>query len=133
MTVTMQQRQIGIPAVEGKLILVIDDYHLISSLEIHQAILLGVITRKVAFWLMPLVLFTGTAVATITPSAVMPGIVRLAHFIELGFSMIVVGLFMVWFFVRDKAPQGENQCAKNSAWPSLGCGFWQRHLVCSSI
>jgi hypothetical protein len=30
----------------------------------------------------------------------MPGIVRLAHFIELGFSMIVVGLFMVWLFVK---------------------------------
>jgi hypothetical protein len=72
-------------------------------------ILLGARTRKVAFWLMPLVLFTGTAVALITPSAVMPGIVRLAHFIELGFSMIVVGLFMVWLFVKDKATQGENQ------------------------
>jgi hypothetical protein len=68
-------------------------------------ILMGARTRKVAFWLMPLVLFTGTAGALITPSAVMPGIVRLAHFIELGFSMIVVGLFMVWFFVRDKASQ----------------------------
>jgi hypothetical protein len=68
-------------------------------------ILLGAITRKVAFWLMPLVLFTGTAVAVITPSAVMPGIVRFAHFIELGFSMIVVGIVMVWLFVRDKASQ----------------------------
>jgi hypothetical protein len=72
-------------------------------------ILMGARNRKVAYWLMPLVLFTGTAIAVITPSAVMPGIVRLAHFIELGFSMIVVGLFMVWLFVKDKATQGENQ------------------------
>lgn len=71
-------------------------------------VLLGAKTRKVAFWLMPLVLFNGTAMEHIMPSAVLPGGVRLAHFIELGFSMIVIGLFMVWFFVRDKAPQGEN-------------------------
>lgn len=64
-------------------------------------ILFGAKTRKQAYWLMPLVLFAGTAVATIIPSAVMPGIVRLAHFIELGFSMIVVGVFMAWFFVKD--------------------------------
>ena len=64
-------------------------------------ILLGAKTRKVAFWLMPLVLFNGTAMEHMLPSAVLPGGVRLAHFIELGFSMIVVGLFMVWFFVKD--------------------------------
>lgn len=83
-------------------------------------ILLGARTRKVAFWLMPLVLFTGTAVSVITPSAVMPGIVRLAHFIELGFSMIVVGLFMVWLFVKDAdepAPEvvGQTQSAPVSS------------------
>jgi hypothetical protein len=72
-------------------------------------ILLAARTRKVAFWLMPLVLFTGTAVATITPSAVMPGIVRLAHFIELGFSMTVVGIFMVWLFLKDNVISGENK------------------------
>jgi hypothetical protein len=71
-------------------------------------ILLGARTRKVAFWLMPLVLFNGTAMEHIMPSAVLPGGVRLAHFIELGFSMIVVSLFMVWFFLKDKTAQGKN-------------------------
>ncbi|MBN1536680.1 MAG: hypothetical protein JW908_08115 [Anaerolineales bacterium] len=71
-------------------------------------ILLGVRTRKQAFWLMPLVLFTGTAVSLITPSAFLPGIVRLAHFIELTFSMLIVGWFMVWLFVKDKKSQGKN-------------------------
>jgi hypothetical protein len=65
-------------------------------------VLLGVRTRKQAYWLLPLVLFTGTAVSLITPSAFLPGIVRLAHFIELTFSMIVIGLFMVWFFLKEK-------------------------------
>ena len=79
-------------------------------------ILLGAKTRKQAFWLMPLVLFTGTAMAMITPSAFMPGIVRFAHFIELGFSMIVVGLFMVWLFVKNadehiEAPIQQTQSA----------------------
>jgi hypothetical protein len=70
-------------------------------------ILLGAKTRKQAFWLMPLVLFTGTAVSLIVPSAFLPGIVRLAHFIELTFSMIVVGVFMVWWFVKDKGLVGK--------------------------
>ena len=65
-------------------------------------VLLGVRTRQQAWWLMPLMLFTGTAVSLITPSAFLPGIVRFAHFIELSFSMIVVGLFMVWLFLREK-------------------------------
>ena len=55
-----------------------------------------------ALWLAPLALFTGTAVACILPSAVMPGMVRLGHFIELGFSMTVVGVFMVWLFLKEK-------------------------------
>jgi hypothetical protein len=71
-------------------------------------LLLGIKTRKQAFWLVPLILFTGTAVAVITPSAFMPGIVRLAHFIELGFSMTVVGLSMVWLFLTDRVTLGEN-------------------------
>ena len=49
----------------------------------------------------PLMLFNGTAMEHIMPSAVLPAMVRLAHFIELGFSMIVVGLFMVWLFIKD--------------------------------
>jgi hypothetical protein len=70
-------------------------------------VLLGAKTRRTAFWLMPLVLFNGTAMEHMLPSAVLPGIVRLAHFIELGFSMLVVGWFMVWFFVKDKTePRG---------------------------
>lgn len=64
-------------------------------------ILLGARTRKQAFWLMPLMLFAATALEHIIPSAILPGIVRFAHFIELGFSMIVVGLFLVWLFVKD--------------------------------
>ena len=72
-------------------------------------ILLEAKTRRTAFWLMPLVLFNGTALEHMLPSAVLPGIVRLAHFIELGFSMIVVGWFMVWFFVRDKATLRGNE------------------------
>jgi hypothetical protein len=71
-------------------------------------ILMGARNRKIAVWLMPLVLFNGTAMEHIMPSAVFPGMVRLAHFIELAFSMIVVGLFMVWFFVREKSVLGEN-------------------------
>lgn len=65
-------------------------------------ILAGAKTRKQAFFLAPLILFTGTAMAVMVPSAVMPGIVRLAHFIELGFSMIVVGIVMVWLFMKKK-------------------------------
>lgn len=69
-------------------------------------LLRGVANRQQAFWLMPLVLFTGTAVAVIVPSAMMPGFIRGPHFIELGFSMIVVGLFMAWLFVKDNKPIG---------------------------
>ena len=64
-------------------------------------ILLGTKSRKQALWLLPLVLVTGTAVACITPNTIMPPIVRLGHFIELGFSMTVVGVFMVWLFVKE--------------------------------
>jgi hypothetical protein len=71
-------------------------------------ILLGAKTRKVAFWLMPLMLFNATAMEHMLPSAVLPGGVRLAHFIELGFSMIVVGLFMVWLFIKDEDTYGES-------------------------
>jgi len=28
--------------------------------------------------------------------------VRLGHFIELGFSMTVVGIFMAWLFLKEK-------------------------------
>jgi len=28
--------------------------------------------------------------------------VRVGHFIELGFSMTVVGIFMVWLFLKEK-------------------------------
>ena len=72
-------------------------------------ILLGAKTRITAFWLMPLVLFNGTALEHMLPSAVLPGIVRLAHFIELGFSMIIVGWFMVWLFVKDKTTLRGNE------------------------
>ena len=67
-------------------------------------VLLGAFSRKHAFRLMPLLLFTGTAMEMIVPQALMPGIVRFAHFFELGFSMIIVGLFMVWLFLNDKLP-----------------------------
>jgi hypothetical protein len=76
----------------------------VSSLPI----LLGIRTRNQALWLMPLALFAGTAMMMIMPSAFLPGIVRFAHFFELGFSMIVVGLFMVWLFLREKAAQGDS-------------------------
>jgi len=72
-------------------------------------ILLGARTRKQAYWLMPLILFVGTAVSLITPSAFLPGIVRFAHFIELTVSMIPVGLFLVWLFLKDKKAQGGNE------------------------
>ena len=72
-------------------------------------ILLGARTRKVALWLMPLMLFNATAMEHMLPSAVLPGMVRLAHFIELGFSMIVVGLFMVWLFIKDRDTHAESK------------------------
>jgi hypothetical protein len=68
-------------------------------------ILLGVTTRKQAFWLLPLILVTATALALIVPNASFPAMVRLAHGIELTFSMTVVGIFMVWLFLKEKKGQ----------------------------
>ena len=68
-------------------------------------ILLGVTTRKQAFWLLPLILVTATAFALIIPNASFPAMVRLAHGIELTFSMTVVGIFMVWLFLKEKKGQ----------------------------
>lgn len=65
------------------------------------SILLGTTTRKRAFWLMPLVMVTGTAMAFITPNPYMPPMVRVGHFIELAFSMTVVGVFLVWLHLKD--------------------------------
>jgi hypothetical protein len=65
-------------------------------------ILLGTTTRKRAFWLLPLVMVTGTAISFITPNPYMPPIVRLGHLIELAFSMTVVGVFMVWLFLLEQ-------------------------------
>ena len=72
-------------------------------------ILTGVCSRGQACWLLPMMLFCGTAVATIIPSAVMPARVRLAHFIELASSMTLIGLFMVWVFIR---PNGKVKSGK---------------------
>jgi hypothetical protein len=36
------------------------------------------------------------------PNAAMPAMVRLAHGIELTFSMTIVGIFMVWLFLKEK-------------------------------
>jgi hypothetical protein len=68
-------------------------------------LLLGVTTRKQAFWLMPVVLVTATALAFITPNPTFPPMVRLAHGIELGLSMTVVGVFMVLLFLKEKTGQ----------------------------
>ena len=65
-------------------------------------LLLGARTRKLAFWLLPSVLVIATAGSLIIPNAAMPAMVRLAHGIELTFSMAIVGIFMVWFFLREK-------------------------------
>jgi hypothetical protein len=65
-------------------------------------ILLGTTTRKRTFWLLPLAMVTGTAMTFITPNPYMPPMVRVGHFIELGFSMTVVGVFMVWLFLKEK-------------------------------
>ncbi len=65
-------------------------------------VLLGSVTRRQAYWFMPSILVVATAFAMIIPSALMPGMVRLGHFIELGFSMTVVGLFMVWLFLKER-------------------------------
>ena len=77
-------------------------------------ILLGTRTRRQALWLLPLVLVTGTAVACITPSPLMPPIVRLGHFIELGFSMTVVGVFMAWLFLEEKKGPCANICPQDA-------------------
>ena len=68
-------------------------------------ILLGATTRKQTFWLLPLILVTATALALIVPNASFPAMVRLAHGIELTFSMTVVGIFMVWLFLKEKKGQ----------------------------
>jgi len=65
-------------------------------------ILLGIKTKKQAFWLFPIILVMATAGALIIPNAAMPAMVRLAHGIELTFSMTIIGIFMVWFFLREK-------------------------------
>jgi hypothetical protein len=65
-------------------------------------LLLGATTRKRAFWLMPLVLVTATALAYITPNPSFPPMVRVAHGIELTLSMAVVGMFMVMLFLKKK-------------------------------
>jgi hypothetical protein len=65
-------------------------------------LLLGATTRKQAFWLMPLVLVTATALAYITPNPSFPPMVRVAHGIELALSMAVVGMFMVMLFLKKK-------------------------------
>ena len=63
-------------------------------------VLLGATTRRQAYWLMPLVLVIGTAASFLTPTPLIPPMVRVAHVIELGFSMTVVGIFMVWLFLK---------------------------------
>lgn len=68
-------------------------------------ILLGATTRKQAFWLLPLILVTATALGLIVPNASFPAMVRSAHGIELTFSMTVVGIFMVWLFLKEKKGQ----------------------------
>jgi hypothetical protein len=65
-------------------------------------ILLGTTTRRRAFWLLPLVMVTGTAISFVTPNPYMPPMVRVGHFIELTFSMTVVGVFMVWLFLLEQ-------------------------------
>jgi hypothetical protein len=72
-------------------------------------ILLGTTTRKRAFWLLPLVMVTGTAISFITPNPYMPPMVRVGHFIELAFSMTVVGIFMVWLFLKGRNGQVEGE------------------------
>jgi len=65
-------------------------------------LLLGAKTRKQAFWLLPFILVVATAGGLIMPNAAMPAMVRLAHGIELTFSMTIVGIFMVWLFLKEK-------------------------------
>jgi len=65
-------------------------------------LLLGARTRKQAFWLLPFILVIATAGGLIIPNAAMPAMVRLAHGIELTFSMAIVGIFMVWLFLKEK-------------------------------
>jgi ABC-type sugar transport system permease subunit len=65
------------------------------------------ILKAVALGMTVAVLVLGILNATtVETSITMPGSVRLAHVIELGFSMAVVGIFMVWLFVKEKAGQG---------------------------
>ena len=65
-------------------------------------LLLGARTRKQAFRLLPFILVIATAGGLIIPNAAMPAMVRLAHGIELTFSMTIVGIFMVWLFLKEK-------------------------------
>jgi len=65
-------------------------------------LLLGARTRKQAFWLLPFILVIATAGGLIMPNAAMPAMVRLAHGIELTFSMAIVGIFMVWLFLKER-------------------------------
>jgi hypothetical protein len=65
-------------------------------------LLLGARTRKQAFRLLPFILVIATAGGLIMPNAAMPAMVRLAHGIELTFSMTIVGIFMVWLFLKEK-------------------------------
>lgn len=65
-------------------------------------LLLGARTKKQAFRLLPSILVVATAGGLIIPNAVMPAMVRLAHGIELTFSMTIVGIFMVWLFLKEK-------------------------------
>ena len=65
-------------------------------------LLMGARTRKQAFRLLPFILVIATAGGLIMPNAAMPAMVRLAHGIELTFSMTIVGIFMVWLFLKEK-------------------------------
>jgi hypothetical protein len=47
-------------------------------------------------------LVTGTAVSFLTPTPLIPPMVRVAHVIELTSSMTVVGVFMVWLFLKKE-------------------------------
>jgi hypothetical protein len=73
-------------------------------LSFSVPLLLGFTSRKQAFRLMPVVLVTATAFAFITPNPTFPPMVRVAHMLELGLSMAVVGMVMVMLFLRDKNP-----------------------------
>lgn len=70
-------------------------------------ILTGMVTRKQTLWMMPLILVCGTALTNIIPSAIMPFEIRIPHIIELGSSMTLIGLYLVWLFVRSKETAGK--------------------------